>query len=584
MRYRRTRIPGTGPPAPPQMVLYALPEAELHVTPDGRVARGADASALNRELRNANVVLRPVFGERDRLRARAGTCVRGAPCHAPDLSTYYRIMPTTGVGFPEEPSTLNALLRTYDAVAAAYIRPPTVLPVLPSTVVPPHLLPVAGSSGPTKDFSNLQGYLSPARTGGIDARFAWTMDGGSGEGVRVVDIERAWCMTHEDLDMAADDLMGGTPTTDPEARNHGTAVIGILASTHDGSGVMGISPGADVKGMAVSADGVWDLAVAIRNAADRLSPGDIILIEQMAPGPNVSEDNDDPQKGYIPVEWWPLEGAAIQYAASRGIIVVEPAGNGTEDLDDPVYERGAEAFGPPWKNPLRLGGRDTGAILVGAGAPPPGTHGEDFGVDCSRLPFSNWGSRVDVQGWGREVTTTGGIGGGPDKLRPDWDENRWYTNRFSGTSSAAPIVAGALACVQGMLRAAGREPLTPTEARDLLRSTGSPQRSTPGRPARQRIGPRPDLRSIVERVFDQASPLGGAKARRRSHDMTKVTITVESDGGVTVDQDDKPESLAQALRAVFLDPQRKGPALILPTADGGERRIELGDFLGAGGS
>jgi hypothetical protein len=532
MRYRRTRIPGTGPPTPPELVLHAHPESELRVGGDGRVTGGVGAQALDRELRAANMVLRPVFGGRARLRDWAGRRVEGAPCDAPDLSTYYRIVPAAGGHLPDDPAGLNEQLRGYDAVDAAYLRPPTVLPVLPTTEA--DLLPIGGSFAATEDFSGLQGYLNPASDGGIDARYAWTIAGGDGNGTTIVDVERAWRMTHEDLDMAGDDLMGGIPVDDPEARNHGTAVAGILAATHDDRGVMGISPGADVKGMAVTGDFIWSCANAIREAAERLRPGDIILIEQMAPGPRVILGDEDPQFGYIPVEWWPLDLDAIQYASSLGIIVVEAAGNGTQDLDDDVYEIGALAFGTRWRNPLRGGGRDTGAILVGAGAPPPGAGDRDWGPDRSRLDYSNWGTRVDVQAWGRAVTTTGGYGSGPDALRPVWDEDGWYTNRFSGTSSAAPMVAGALACTQGMLRAHGRPPLMPEEARKLLRETGAPQEHEHDRVSRW-IGPRPDLRSMVERVFDGA-PLQsrGVKARRRRSDsMGKVTITIESEGEIT---------------------------------------------------
>jgi hypothetical protein len=99
---------------------------------------------------------------------------------------------------------------------------------------------------------------------------------------------------------------------------------------------------------------------------------------------------------------------------------------------------------------------------------------------------------VDAQGWGREVTSTG-----YGNLQGGTDRNRWYTDTFSGTSSAAPIVVGALGCVQGILRAQGAPPLTSARARSLLRATGSPQQDAPGRPRTQRIGNRPNLRQLI---------------------------------------------------------------------------------------
>jgi hypothetical protein len=112
------------------------------------------------------------------------------------------------------------------------------------------------------------------------------------------------------------------------------------------------------------------------------------------------------------------------------------------------------------------------------------------------LDFSNWGALVDAQGWGREVTTCG-----YGDLQGGSDEDLWYTDTFSGTSSASPIVAGAIAAIQGMARARGRAVQTPAQVRNCLRSTGSPQQDAPGRPASQRIGNRPDIRAFATCAF-----------------------------------------------------------------------------------
>ena len=87
-------------------------------------------------------------------------------------------------------------------------------------------------------------------------------------------------------------------------------------------------------------------------------------------------------------------------------------------------------------------------------------------------------------------------------------EDLWYTDRFSGTSSASPIVVGALGCVQGVLRAAGRIPLSPARARELLRASGSPQTDAPGRPRTQRIGNRPNLRQLITLALQSDQWLG----------------------------------------------------------------------------
>jgi hypothetical protein len=64
-----------------------------------------------------------------------------------------------------------------------------------------------------------------------------------------------------------------------------------------------------------------------------LDPGDIILIELHYAGPTSSEYQVD-QAGYIAIEWWPQNFDAIRYAVRKGVIVVEAAGNGGENLDD----------------------------------------------------------------------------------------------------------------------------------------------------------------------------------------------------------------------------------------------------------
>ena len=72
------------------------------------------------------------------------------------------------------------------------------------------------------------------------------------------------------------------------------------------------------------------------------------------------------------------------------------------------------------------------------------------------------------------------------------DRRQWYTRTFSGTSSASPIVAGAVASIQGIRKAYGLSILNPRQMRDLLRTTGTPQAMD----VRQ-IGPMPNLRAAI---------------------------------------------------------------------------------------
>ena len=147
-------------------------------------------------------------------------------------------------------------------------------------------------------------------------------------------------------------------------------------------------------------------------------------------------------------------------------------------------------------------------------------------MDRARCGFSNYGRRIDCQGWGWEVTSTG-YGDLPGAVS---DRNRWYTDEFSGTSSASPIITATLASVQGILKAAGRPLLTPTQAVQLLRVTGSPQQDAPGRPASERIGNRPDLRQLIAAAEAIASGLRERQRRLIARDdvatMTQVVKPV----------------------------------------------------------
>ena len=385
-----------------------------------------------------------------------------------------------------------ARLNEDQSIAGAFVKPPA--------TIDPH--PPAGSAGPaglaapaevaaaplaavTPNFE--QSYLDAA-PGGVSARSTWTRAGGDGAGVQVVDVGGAWQLTHEDLVGNVGGIIGGQPIDAVSFRNHGTAVLGTIRATLNDRGVTGIAPACQVRQVATFGLGT---AAAIRLAADALPAGGIILIEWQRPGPGSTGLGS---AGFLPLEWWPDDFAAIAYATAKGVIVVEPAGNGSVSLDDPIYNTPAPGFPSTWKNPFNRASADCGAILVGAGAPPPGTHGNDHGPDGSRLPFSNAGASVDAQGWGAEVTTLGygDRQGGPS-------EDIWYTDNFGGTSGAAAMVAGVVAALQGVqLAGPKRPPLTPGDVRRLLRQSGTAQPVGPDGPAATpRIGSRPDLLALT---------------------------------------------------------------------------------------
>ncbi|WP_108515926.1 S8 family serine peptidase [Bradyrhizobium algeriense] len=381
-------------------------------------------------------------------------------------SGFVQVVPKSGA----EAKKIVTALKRQKAVWDAYVAPRPV-PAMP-----------AGSAAGSRNFEPSQGYLYDAPNG-IGAAAVWGLAGAKGSGITICDIEGNWNRQHEDLPSGIP-LLGGTVIDDLGWRNHGTAVLGEMISIPDARGCVGISHQA--KGAVHSAviNGVFNTAGAISNAAAQLKKGDVILIELQATGPNGN---------YVAMQYWSDIFAAIKAAVDKGITVVEAAGNGNENFDLAVFNNTGLQ-------------KDSGAIVVGAGVPP--TNHVDFdgfgaglpsyaslGVPRSRIFFSNYGKIVNVQGWGWHVTTLG-----YGDAQGGASENTWYTLRFSGTSSASPIVTGAVACLQGRARAKNGAPMTPKKVRNILMTTGTPQQGGPGVPLTQHIGPLPNLVEAMKKV------------------------------------------------------------------------------------
>ena len=325
-----------------------------------------------------------------------------------------------------------------------------------------------------------QGYLQAAPIG-IDAIFAWSLAGGRGDRVKIIDIESGWNFQHEDLRQSAGGVIYGPAGN----HDHGTSVLGIYSGDDNNIGVTGIA--SESYAMAASAvwnsvENKWNAAAAIQVAADKLQPGDIILLEMHAPGPNSSPEDWESQRGFIPIEYWDAEFAAISYAVSKGIYVVEAAGNGGENLDDPIYQ-----------NRFDRGYRDSGAILVGGGHSPYSQYPR------SRIYWSNYGSRLDVQGWGEHIVTCGGLS--EFNYYDRWkgpSASQCYTQSFGGTSGASPLIVGALACISGILKQKRVPAVKPLEIRTVLTNTGLSQADSADFPSAQRIGPLPNIKAILQ--------------------------------------------------------------------------------------
>ncbi|MCX6924224.1 MAG: S8 family serine peptidase [Verrucomicrobia bacterium] len=374
-----------------------------------------------------------------------------------DLNTSFILRLPKG----RDPAEVIALLSALPSVESVQPIPLVLLPT------PPNLEPD-------------QGYLNAA-TEGVNARVAWSVPGGTGGGVQVADIECDWNLNHADISAT---LIGPAPVDPDPARyaNHGTAVLGIMAGHNNGWGVTGIAFDSNYYVIAVNTSDASNAAGSITTALSVLTWGDVLVLEMEIMGP-------DPNPGLVPIEWFESAYDAIQVAVGNHVIVVEAAGNGGQNLDDPKFNSGHAPFVP---------GHDSGAIMVGAGGPPGYPEGER-----ARESFSTYGSRVDIQAWGDWVVTTGYGCPSPQSANCYSEEgtNFLYTGIFGGTSSATAIVGGACACLQGAFKARyATEPvhpvLLPAELRTLLKLTGSPQLDGT-HPATEHIGPRPDLAAAL---------------------------------------------------------------------------------------
>ncbi len=491
--------PAMQTPAPTGRVVVLLASTTDLTTDDaGLVGRSADVVRLQRLV--AGLAGGARIERRFAIPAAAATGLAatarqrtGRP--APDLNRY--AMFDAGTRDLVRLRTIVATVAADPAVATAFAEPvavPAALGFDAFTGATPPAAAVGAEPAvlPSPDYSAMQGYLEDAPTG-IGALTMASQPGARGGSMQVVDVEGAWLWTHEDLPSPV--FTAGTPFEDLSWRNHGTAVMGEMRGNDDFSGVRGIVPSCAVGGSSIGSQSTADAIIA---AAAANEPGDAILIELHAPGPNASGSG---QFGYVAMEFWQDNFDAIQLATGLGLIVCEAAGNGSQNYDDPIY---GDLFDRTF--------RDSGAIMIGA----------TVGASLDPAWFSNNGTRVDCNGWGLDVTTCayGDLQGG--------DETMWYTSGFSGTSSASPIVTGAVLSLQGMVKTQYGIPMDAYLARAILSSTGTPTNGS------TLIGTRPDLVAAWSLASAGIGTVAGAVFDDAAQPLEGVTISVSPGDAVAV--------------------------------------------------
>ncbi|MEZ4235922.1 MAG: S8 family serine peptidase [Myxococcota bacterium] len=438
-----------------RLVVKFEPEAGLQLLADGRIAldRASAAQAVNRLAGDAGVGFRALLPRVDEQLAPLRAEGKGPSTAFSTVLTLDRDLPEGAL------VSLAEAVRLVPGVAYVWLEPLLVPP--PGDYAPP-----------SSDFSAQQRYR---RLGADGLGFARAYNRGQrGAGVHIADCEYGWRLTHEDLvDLGARVEPGQTVpdwVADYGWDDHGTAVLGEIGAVANGYGVTGMASDADVDVFPEYSDQEGARrAAAIASAIARSAPGDVVVLEMQTTGA---------LGGYGPAEYDPVVWDLVREATDAGIVVVAAAGNGAEDLDDPAYDA--------WRDR-----GDSGAILVGAGASAART----------RLYFSTYGARVDVHAWGENVTSTG-YG---DLAAFGGDRDQEYTAYFNGTSSATPLVAAAVAVLQGHALQTWGSPLTPAEIRRLLVQTGTPQLD----PQQGAIGPLPNVVAALGALDDL---MGGAAA------------------------------------------------------------------------
>ena len=332
-------------------------------------------------------------------------------------------------------------------------------------------LPTSSTINPDDDpYNYLQEYLDAAPKG-IDARWAWSEPYCDGTGIGFVDLEQGWFLDHEDLSKAPTaPIVGVNRTSMPyKYAHHGTATLGVVAADDNDKGIVGGAPNIASMLVTSSYDGSCSnhVANALVKAILFMAPGDVLLLEV--------------ERNFLPTEIDIVDFDAIRLASALGMIVIEPAGNGDEDLDD--YTDSTSGRRILYRDDSNVHYQESGAIMVAA---------SDYRIstgDHARNPDSNYGERIDCFAWGSNVVSCGH--GDFDYAGGEVNEMYGY---YFGTSSASAIIAAAALIVQSKYLATTTTRLTPGQMRPILANASTGTASTGSKP----IGIMPDLFRIIQ--------------------------------------------------------------------------------------
>jgi chitodextrinase len=326
-------------------------------------------------------------------------------------------------------------------------------------------LPTGDAETPT-DYTHQQHYkmspvpVPPFKLDGLNSLELQRYAGDKCENVHIVSNESDhWSFEHLDLPKPFI-----TYWDEPKHNvvSHDTSSAGIMFSLANCFDTEGFAPAAQAGYTKYGLGGLFDLG-------QKLKAGDAVQIGVQYIYGSMPASACDQAQCKMPVEEFESVFDEMSWLTEeKGVHLIIAAANGDVNLDD-AYFAG------------RYDGnmRDSGSIFAGAFNSKSG----------ERTWYSNRGSRVSLSSWEENVTTISYSAENPTSQ---------YTEEFNGTSAANPIIAGAVAQLQGVANGIG--PIPPKIMRTLLEP--DPQRP---------VGVQPDLKRAAGKMFQEyggALPLG----------------------------------------------------------------------------
>ncbi|MDD3005358.1 S8 family serine peptidase [Flavobacterium sp.] len=331
-------------------------------------------------------------------------------------------------------------------------------PIRPAIDIPPT----------TTNYQSQQGYINA--NPGVNMQYAWN-NLQTGSGITIRNLEYGVNLNHEEFagggaSIAAGMTINSSASTD--YTEHGTAVFGVVYAHKGTYGVSGLAYGATAMILYPEwQQSGYNRIYAVSQAVGNAQTGDVIIYEMQDFGQN---------NNYVPAEYNQVVWDLTVAANAIGAVVVAAAGNGNQNLDGIFY------------TDYMLRG-DSGAIIVGAGSST---------IFHNKLYFSTYGSRVNVQGWGENVYTTGFFSDTVGSFKVGNDFNQSYSSYFNGTSSATPIVASCVAVLQSYHHSLTGTYLTSLQMRSILQQTGIAQTNV----LAGAIGPFPNMQAAMQLIYN----------------------------------------------------------------------------------